>query len=227
MACAQFCLLPSFAPTPNCPHLAPFCLPFDTSARKHAGSLLPLHTEGEFYLTGRKIHPVHAPRMYQKMSGRDQKSDNTYSISCYGWLHIRLLILCSVLNTCCMFGSPLLITGECHKNMIGSTLCRMIFKWNSYEIYLTVMLIFIQSVMLLQYPVIMEGEYETCYITEYNTEVSSVLCDDFKHKSHKSTQTVRTVYIVFCDCGAKTTPDDIINSLDFAKTNFNSKILVL
>ena len=79
------------------------------------------------------------------------------------------------------------------QNMIGSTLCRMIFKWNSNDIYLNVMLIFIQSVILLQYRVIMEGEYETCYITEYNTEVSSVLCDDFKNKSHESTQTVRTV----------------------------------
>lgn len=44
-------------PTPCCPHLAPRCLPFDTSTRKHAGSQPPLHTEGDFYLTGRKIRP--------------------------------------------------------------------------------------------------------------------------------------------------------------------------
>ena len=73
----------------------------------------------------------------------------------------------------------------------------------------------------------MEGEYETCYITEYNTEVSSVLCDDFKKQKSQINSDCENSCIVFCDCGAKITPDDIINSLDFAKTNFNSKILVL
>lgn len=60
--------LPSLTPhpTPPCPHLAPRCLLFDTSTRKHAGSRPPLRAEGEFYLTGSKICPEWARRLYHK-----------------------------------------------------------------------------------------------------------------------------------------------------------------
>lgn len=67
--------------TPSCPHLAPCCLPLDTSTRKHAGSRPPLHSEGAFYLTGGRNSPRESVETLSEKCRRETKNPITPTVS--------------------------------------------------------------------------------------------------------------------------------------------------
>lgn len=72
---------PPHTHTPSWPHLAPRCLPLDTSTRKHAGSRLPLHSEGEFYLTGGRNSPRESAETLSEKCRRETKNPITPTVS--------------------------------------------------------------------------------------------------------------------------------------------------
>ena len=75
------CPPPQHTHTPSCPHLAPRCLPLDTSTRKHAGSRPPLHSEGEFYLTGGRNSPRESAETLSEKCRRETKNPITPTVS--------------------------------------------------------------------------------------------------------------------------------------------------